>query len=110
MRKYAQSFKDEEKMTRDSFAAECDINNIVETYARTGMVNHLPRTAPQYGEAPSISFHEAATIAAEIASAKEEGWEPTPEEKSPPEASQALSEPEEAPAPQDAAPDESSGK
>lgn len=107
MSKHAISFKGVAKLTRDSFAEECDINRIVEQYARTGMVNHIPRTSPQYGEVPDVSFHEAACIAAETASAVEEGWEPTPDEKIEPEAAQAPSEPEPAQAPQDTAPDES---
>ena len=74
------------------------------------MVNHIPRTSPQYGEAPDLSFHEAACIAAETATAVEEGWEPTPDEKIDPEGSQVVSEPDTAQAPQDTAPDESSAE
>ena len=110
MRRRAISFDGVEKITRDSFAEECDINRIGQQYSRTGMVNHVPRTEPQYGEAPELSFHEAACISAEAASLAEEGWDPTPEEKNAPEDSQELSQPEEAEAPQASAPDESSGE
>lgn len=106
MSKHAISFAGIDKLTRDSFKDECDINNIVATFVRTGMVNHIPRTEPQYGEAPDLSFHEAACIAARAASLTEEGWTPTPTEIVDSEASQAVSDdsgPEGA-APQDAAP------
>lgn len=91
MRPHAISFKDEKKITRDSFAPECDINNIVGQYTKTGIINHLPRTAPQYGEAPDLTLHEAACIVAQAATAIEEGWEPTPTEIVDSEASQAVS-------------------
>ena len=60
-------------VTRNSFKQECDINRIVSTYAETGMVNHLARSAPQYGDAPEQNFFESACISAEIASQTEEG-------------------------------------
>lgn len=66
--------------TRQSFADECDINRIVETYARTGIVNHLPRGAPQYGDNPEVSLFEAAIIQAEIRSSEEDAvLNPSPE-------------------------------
>ena len=58
--------------TRQSFKDECDINRIVDTYARTGMVNHLPRVAPQYGDNPDQTLFDAACVQAQIRSSEEE--------------------------------------
>lgn len=100
MSKYAISFANEQKLTRDSFAEECDINRIVDQYARTGMVNHLPRVEPQYGEAPDMSFHEAACLNARLASLEAEGaLETLGEQKSDPEPAEAASAPETPPGP-----------
>lgn len=62
----------ERGLTRGSFKDECDINRIVDTYARTGIVNHIPRVAPQYGDNPEQSLFEAACIQAEIRSSEED--------------------------------------
>jgi hypothetical protein len=59
-------------LTRQSFADECDVNRIVDTYARTGIVNHLPRTPPVYGDCPDQTLFEAACIQAEIRSSEED--------------------------------------
>lgn len=115
MRKHAISFADCEKMTRDSFAEECDINRIVEAYQRTGLINHVPRLQPQYGDAPEMSFYEAACISARAASAIEEGLPEGSDENVDSEGAEAASEePDDKPAaakaaesaPQDAAPGE----
>ena len=37
----------------------CDINLIVRDFTRTGFVNFVNRTPPQFGDAPNIDFHEA---------------------------------------------------
>lgn len=58
-------------VTRQSFRDECDIDRIVDTYARTGMVNHIPRMKPMYGDAPDQTLFEAACVQAEIRSAEE---------------------------------------
>ena len=70
---------EKEKVTQQSFADECDINNIVDMYTRTGMVTHLNPGNPQYGEAPDITMFEAALAQAEIRSAEAEGYEYSPE-------------------------------
>jgi hypothetical protein len=59
-------------LTRQSFRDECDINKIVDTYARTGMVNHIPKTQPIYGDCPDQGLFEAALIQAEIRSSYED--------------------------------------
>ena len=66
--------------TRQSFKDECDVNRIVDTYARTGMVNHVPRVAPQYGDNPEQTLFEAACVQAEIRSSEEDAaLNPSPE-------------------------------
>lgn len=83
----------EQGKTHQSFAEECDIQNIVKTYARTGIVNHVPRTQPQYGENPDITFYEAACISAEATQAAEQGVGSDLPEKTAPEAPESVSEP-----------------
>jgi len=60
-------------LTRQSFKDECDVNQIVKRYTETGMINHIPRTPPQYGDAPEGDFLEAAIVNADIASQIEAG-------------------------------------
>ena len=38
---------------------QCDINLIVKDFTRTGFVHFVNREPPQFGEAPSIDYHEA---------------------------------------------------
>ena len=106
MRLGAISFEGVEDLTRQSFKDECDVNNIVKTYSETGMINHIPRGNPQYGEAPESDFFTAAVITAEIASKTEEGLdlEPTPEPTD--EGKKAQDEPENAQDEQKSTPDE----
>lgn len=66
------SFDPDKGRTHQSFKDECDINRIVETYARTGIVTHTNRLEAQYGDAPSQNLYEAACVQAEIRSAAEE--------------------------------------
>lgn len=35
-------------LTRQEFAAECDINTLMAQYEKTGVINHFNRGAPQY--------------------------------------------------------------
>lgn len=60
-------------LTKGSFRDECDINQIVDQYARTGLVAHVRSGSPQYGEAPDQTLYEAACIQAEIRSRDLEG-------------------------------------
>ena len=94
----------EPSLTRQSFKEECDVNQIVKRYTETGMINHIPRTTPQYGDAPEGDFLEAAIVNADIASQIEAGSldmdaiasepeaEPTPE-PDPEKAEEASQEP-----------------
>ena len=102
--------------TRQSFKDECDINRIVDTYARTGIVNHVPRVAPQYGDNPEQSLFDAACVQAEIRSSEEDAvLNPSPEALRAPESDDLAepastpegSEPEPDTAPQGASDDES---
>lgn len=47
---------------KQSMKAECDINNIMARYIKTGVVNHVNEFGAQYGEVPSVSFHEAVNL------------------------------------------------
>lgn len=89
-RKHAIYFPDD-GLTRPSFQDECNVNNIISTYANTGMVNHVARAKPQWGDAPDQTFHEAMCTAADLASQQEAGTldldditdEPPQEEEAP---------------------------
>ena len=114
-RPHAISFKDAVNLTKDSFKDECDFNRVIAQYAKTGHINHTARGKPQFAEAPDQNFFESACIAAETASADEQGLlDPTPAETAEiaPEGSQdesvTVSDPEtdENPLPEGATPDE----
>lgn len=54
-------------MAHQSFKKECDINNILAQYARTGLVTHARTYEGEYGEFAEIDFHEAMnTVAAAV--------------------------------------------
>lgn len=44
------SFPVEEKRTKEAFAEESDINNIMARYKRSGVIDHLAYSAPMYGD------------------------------------------------------------
>lgn len=46
-----------EDRTDQSFARECDINFIMKQYEEIGVVEHLNRLQPQWGEVPDFDFH-----------------------------------------------------
>lgn len=47
-------------MTKQSFKDECDINNIMRKYERTGVLDHAATQVPQYGEYMSpLSYQES---------------------------------------------------
>lgn len=90
-------------LTHQSFKDECDINRIVETYARTGVLPQR-RMEPIYGDAPDATLFEAACAQAEISSAFEDGFTPSEAPEAPEEASEPSA-PEEAEKPLEAAPE-----
>lgn len=50
-------------MTKQEFADECDINNIMRNYARTGMISHVNKYQGSYEDVSgAVSFHEAQEI------------------------------------------------
>jgi len=72
-RPHSISFVGVQAKTKQSFRDECDVNKIVDRFTRTGEITHTARIKPQFGDAPDQDFHTAACIAAEAASAIEEG-------------------------------------
>lgn len=51
--------------TKQSFKAECDVNNIMAKYLKTGAVQHFNDQQPQYYDCPSHDFREALEIVAD---------------------------------------------
>lgn len=52
-------------MTKQSFADECDINNIMKRYIKDGVVNHLNTYQGNYGDfTGAVEYHEAMGIVA----------------------------------------------
>ena len=49
-------------LTKQSMSAECDINNIMKKYQKTGAISHTARHGGDYGFASSDSFHESMLI------------------------------------------------
>lgn len=72
-------FDPEQDRTLQSFRDSVDVNQIVDRYQRTGVVDHLARHPGQYGDAPETSFFDAAVAQAEISSLFEEGYQPPSE-------------------------------
>lgn len=50
----------EPSLTRQEFAAECDINTIMAQYEKTGVINHYARTEPQYLDVTNVPDLQAA--------------------------------------------------
>jgi len=52
-------------MTKQSFANECDINNIMKRYEKDGVLNHLNTFQGNYGDfTGAVEYHEAMGIVA----------------------------------------------
>lgn len=50
----------EQEVTKQSHKAECDINNILRQYQRTGIMTHVQNARPTYGDLPSnVDFQQA---------------------------------------------------
>lgn len=56
------SFEGEVTRTKQSMKAECDINNILAKYQKTGAVSHLAKHGGSYGFAPALDFHSAVNL------------------------------------------------
>lgn len=70
MRKRVQLHFNDESLTHQSFKDECDINNIVKKYKRTGIVTHVTSKVSRYDDLSDVpTFHEAMNI---VASATQE--------------------------------------
>jgi phage internal scaffolding protein len=62
-----------ESMTKQSFKKECDINNILAKYRKTGMIDHIRENNGQYVDVPeSFDYHGAMNIVAKASSMFEE--------------------------------------
>lgn len=51
--------QDLKRKAKQSMAAECDINNIMKKFQRTGMITHVARSEPSYGFATAMDYHSA---------------------------------------------------
>lgn len=49
----------EPSMTKQSHKKECDINNIMAKYQKTGLCDHIARYEPNYQDVPSIDYKDA---------------------------------------------------
>lgn len=58
-RRVAIDFPPDEGLTRQEFKAECNINNIMAKYQKTGIIDHIMKYSPTYGEYSPIDFQEA---------------------------------------------------
>ncbi len=58
--------------TKQSFKKECDINNILAKFAKTGVFDHVERRTAQYGEVDGADLHTLMNVVAEGNSAFEE--------------------------------------
>lgn len=53
----------EVSMTKQSMKAECDINNILSQYKKTGMITHIKNNAPLYVDLPdAIDYQTSLNI------------------------------------------------
>ncbi|WNK12921.1 MAG: internal scaffolding protein [Microvirus sp.] len=46
-------------VTEQGHKDECDVNNIIKKYDRTGLINHVSRFEAMYGDVGSLEFREA---------------------------------------------------
>ena len=51
-------------LTKQSFKDECDINNIMKRFEKTGAIEHLAKFGPQYADVSPMDFKEAMDIVA----------------------------------------------
>ena len=53
----------EPSRTKQKFAKECDINNIMKRFHRDGALDHYAKHSGWYGEVPAIDLREALEVA-----------------------------------------------
>lgn len=58
-RKVQITFDPEEGMTRQEFERECNINQIMSKYQKSGVVDHITKHSPFYGDYDPIDFQTA---------------------------------------------------
>jgi len=58
-RKVEITFDHTKGMTRQEFERECNINNIMSKYQKTGVVDHITKHSPMYGDYDPIDFQTA---------------------------------------------------
>lgn len=51
--------------TRQSHAKDCDINNIIKKFQKTGAIDHVAKHGPMYGDVTAITYHEAQNLVIE---------------------------------------------
>ncbi len=51
-------FSEEEKLTKESMAAECDINNIMKRYEKTGLHDHVNTHQGDYGDYTQVQDYQ----------------------------------------------------
>lgn len=71
-RPYAIAFDPSQSRTEQSHKAECDINNIMARYTKTGTLEHVRRYEGQYLDIDPLDFQEAQNKVAEAKSMFEE--------------------------------------
>lgn len=52
-------------LTKQSMSAECDVNNIMKKFIRTGAVSHMNRYGGRYADVSPLTFHEAMNVVRE---------------------------------------------
>ena len=55
-------------MTKQAYKRECDINEIMARFQKTGIVDHINAHQAQYGETTGQSFHDAMNLVADATS------------------------------------------
>lgn len=63
-------FTDEVSLTKQSFLKECDINNIMSKYQKTGLIDHVCKYEGSYGDFLNVSDYQSSLNA--VMSAQEE--------------------------------------
>lgn len=61
-RRVALDFSEDPGRTKQEFKKECDINNIMAKFRKTGAIEHVQKHGAVYGEASGVDFTEAMRI------------------------------------------------